>query len=151
MSHLFLGDLYWYWFIAAISFLVIELVVINSGFFLWLALAALLTGCITYFLALGGWFQCFIFAIIAIFLIFFSRKYLRKHLNKPPVDGLNQRSLQYVGRTFTLIKAIENGRGTIKVGDTTWIVSGPNLPLGTKVRVVGADGTILKVVPDEHW
>ena len=42
---------------------------------------------------------------------------------------------------------IVNGRGSVKIGDSIWRVEGPELPKGTRVRVLGADGTLLKVTP----
>jgi inner membrane protein len=39
-----------------------------------------------------------------------------------------------------------NGRGSIKTGDTIWRVEGPELAKGARIKVVGADGTLLKVV-----
>ena len=33
----------------------------------------------------------------------------------------------------------------MKVADTMWGVAGPDLPSGTKVRVVGVEGTVLRV------
>ena len=40
---------------------------------------------------------------------------------------------------------IVGGRGQIKVDDTNWRVTGPDLPSGAKVRVAGADGAVLAV------
>ena len=45
----------------------------------------------------------------------------------------------------TLDQAIENGVGYVRLDDSRWKVSGPDLPKGTKVRVTGADGTVLEV------
>ncbi|MBK5198868.1 MAG: hypothetical protein JJE37_11400, partial [Methyloceanibacter sp.] len=49
-------------------------------------------------------------------------------------------------QTFDLIDPIVNGRGSVKIGDSIWRVEGPELPMGARIRVVGADGTVLKVV-----
>ena len=48
---------------------------------------------------------------------------------------------------MTLIDPIVNGRGSVKIGDSIWRVTGPELPWGAQVTVIGADGTLLKVVP----
>ena len=34
---------------------------------------------------------------------------------------------------------------SVKIGDSIWRVEGPELPKGTRVRVLGVDGTLLKV------
>lgn len=43
--------------------------------------------------------------------------------------------------------AIVDGRGRLKVDDTIWLVAGPDLPVGTHVRIIGADNTVLRVEP----
>ena len=58
---------------------------------------------------------------------------------------LNRRADQYVGRTFTLTEPIENGYGTVRVGDSRWRVSGPAHPAGGTVRVVAVDGATFVV------
>src|SRR5437868_10703999 len=63
---------------------------------------------------------------------------------------LNLRNNQYIGRVFELSEPIVNGRGKIKSGDTFWTVSGLDLPVGSKVKVIGADGIILKVERSEE-
>ncbi|MEQ8822791.1 MAG: NfeD family protein [Filomicrobium sp.] len=59
---------------------------------------------------------------------------------------LNRRGQQGIGRVVPLVSAIEDGRGKVKLGDSEWIVEGPEgLAAGSKVRIIGSGGTILKV------
>jgi len=58
---------------------------------------------------------------------------------------LNRRGAQMVGKMATLAEPIKDGRGRIKLGDTLWRVSGPDLPAGTQVRVTGAADTDLEL------
>jgi membrane protein implicated in regulation of membrane protease activity len=51
-----------------------------------------------------------------------------------------------VGQTFTLVEPIQDGMGKIQAGDTVWLVHGADAPAGARVRVVGVNGTVLKVV-----
>ncbi|MFY8135984.1 MAG: NfeD family protein, partial [Aquimonas sp.] len=37
------------------------------------------------------------------------------------------------------------GRGRLKIGDAFWRAEGPDLPQGTRVRVVAVDGTAVHV------
>ncbi|MGI9504126.1 MAG: NfeD family protein [Geminicoccaceae bacterium] len=47
------------------------------------------------------------------------------------------------------MQPIVNGRGRIKLGDGTWAVTGPDLPAGHMVEIVGAEGALLKVIPTD--
>ena len=74
-------------------------------------------------------------------------KYLRKYPFESERPLLNERATQLIGQTFDLVDPIVNGRGSVKIGDSIWRVEGPELPKGARIKVVGADGTLLKVVP----
>ena len=41
-----------------------------------------------------------------------------------------------IGKTGVVLDEITGGHGRIKIGDGTWRVTGPDLPPGTKVKVV---------------
>jgi membrane protein implicated in regulation of membrane protease activity len=58
---------------------------------------------------------------------------------------LNRRAAQLVGRIVSVDEAITHGRGRVRIGDTLWIVEGPDTPAGAQVRVVAAEGTVLRV------
>ncbi|MBE9541419.1 MAG: NfeD family protein, partial [Proteobacteria bacterium] len=64
---------------------------------------------------------------------------------------LNKRGAQYIGRVFSLIEPIENGRGKIRVDDSIWTVQGEDCPVDTKVEVTSVDGTlfVVKLVLDK--
>jgi len=79
--------------------------------------------------------------------VLLAAKYLRKHQLESERPLLNERVVQLVGQSFNLVDPIVNGRGSIKTGDTIWRVEGPELPQGARIKVVGADGTLLKVAP----
>ena len=40
---------------------------------------------------------------------------------------------------------IRDGFGRLALGDSVWRIAGPDLAAGQKVRIVGADGAVLKV------
>jgi membrane protein implicated in regulation of membrane protease activity len=58
---------------------------------------------------------------------------------------LNRRVEGLVGRTATLEDPISEGKGRIRLDDTTWIVQGPDLPAGTRVRITTAQAGGLTV------
>ena len=90
-------------------------------------------------------FLFLIFAALAGLSLYLGRQWLNRNRGQSDEPNLNQRGASLVGRTADLIDPIHNGRGKVKIGDTIWIVSGPDLPLGTRVRVVSSDGSDLRV------
>ena len=51
----------------------------------------------------------------------------------------------YVGTEAVLVEAIGPGHGRVRIGDSTWLAAGPDLPAGSRVRIVGARGALLLV------
>lgn len=137
--------IYWHWLIFAALLLIVE-VVTGGAYFLMMAVAAAVVGVALFVVpTLGFAFQLLGFAVLSIVAILVGQKYFKK--NPIPTDQptLNRRGEQYVGRTFTLEAPIVNGVGKLRVDDTTWRIEGPNMAAGVQVRVVGVDGTNLKV------
>ena len=90
--------------------------------------------------------QIVAFAVLSIGLLLAFRKWRRTHpieIGDQPL--LNKRVQQHVGRIYVLEEAIANGRGKVKVGDALWTVEGPELPIGARVKVVGAREQVLVV------
>jgi len=46
-----------------------------------------------------------------------------------------------------VVSAIENGRGSVRVGDSVWLARGEDAAVGARVRVTGSDGACLRVEP----
>ncbi len=59
--------------------------------------------------------------------------------------ALNRRGEQYIGRTATLIEPIVAGRGKISLDDTHWVVEGPDMALGERVKIIETRGPVLVV------
>ena len=136
---------HWSWWILALVMFVIELAM-PGVIFLWLAIAATITGALVWILPDLGWQLSFvIFAVLGVISIVVGRKVWRPGQVESEDPTLNRRAEQYVGQTFTLDTALENGRGRLNVGDGSWLAKGPDLPAGAKVRVTGVDGSVLEV------
>ena len=136
---------YWRWWILGGILLLIE-VMLPSFFFLWLAIAAAITGLVLLAVPELGWqYQLMIFSGLSVVSIALFRRYQRE--NPAPTDqpALNRRGEQYIGRTFTLEQPIVNRVGKLRVDDSTWRISGNDLPAGTQVTVTGVDGVVLEV------
>lgn len=136
--------LYWHWITIGFSLMAIEMLV-PSFFFLWLGAAAILVGAIMFVVPDLWWsYQWTLFAVIGIGSFFISRAVIK---NKPAsaANLLNKRGKMLIGNVVTIETAIVNGKGKAKVGDSVWSVTGPDMPVGVSAKVVGANGTELKV------
>ncbi len=137
---------FWHWLVVAALFSVIE-VAAPAMVCIWLAAAALGTAAITAIAPGIGWeHQALIFAALAVASVAIGRVAFARIRSSSPSAHLNRRAETYIGRTFTLDRPIVDGRGRLKVDDTVWLVEGPDLPAGTRIRVTGADNTLLRVV-----
>jgi hypothetical protein len=137
---------FWHWLIAGVVLIGAEAMVPGT-YLLWPGIAAFLTGMVAYMAPGLGWeIHAGIFAALTVVAAVAGRK-LYSRLKEPASQAplLNKRAAQLVGTIHTLDTPILDGYGRMKLGDTTWKVSGPDLPTGAKVTVVGADGIVLKV------
>ncbi len=136
---------FWHWWILAVICLVVEMV-IPAFFFLWMAVSALITGIIVWLIpAISTNSQILIFSVLSIVAIVAWRIYGKKITIDTDQPLLNRRGSQYVGRTFNLYEAIENGEGKIKVDDTIWKVHGEDCDINSKVKVIASRGTVFDV------
>lgn len=137
--------LFWHWWILAGILMVLEIVA-PGVFLLWLGIAAAVTGLVAYVVPGLAWqWEALIFAVLSILTVWGWRSYQRRNPTETDLPTLNRRGEQYVGRRLSLDQAIVNGRGQVKVDDSTWRVEGADLPAGTAVVVTGVKGTILVV------
>ncbi|PYC23519.1 NfeD family protein [Aquipseudomonas alcaligenes] len=136
---------FWDWLAFGTVLLILE-VFGAGGYLLWIGVAAACVGVLTYLFPELPWaWQFIIFALLSVLTAVLWWQRQRSAAKPSDVPGLNQRGREFVGRTFVLHEAIVGGRGKIKAGDTLWLVSGPDLPAGSEVRVTGQDGVLLKV------
>jgi membrane protein implicated in regulation of membrane protease activity len=136
----------WNWMILAAVLFALEL--LTPGIFLmWFGVAAAATGLIVFRYDISWQWQLIWFCGLSLATVLFAAKYLRKHPLESERPLLNERAVQLIGQSFDLLDPIVNGSGSIKTGDTIWRVEGPELPSGARFKVVGADGTVLKVAP----
>lgn len=143
----------WNWVILAVALFVLETVLPGVNL-LWFGLAAMIIGAVAIAFAdfspeaaaLFTWqWQLVAFALLAIATVFFVRRYASSAAGPSDEPGLNTRALRYVGRVFTVAEPIVDGRGKVRVGDGLWLAEGPDMPAGTRVKVVGVSATVLIV------
>lgn len=138
----------WTWVTIGLLALMAE-IFLPGVYLIWFGLAAITTGLVS--LALWNqsvWIwqvQFLSFALLSLVYVLAARRYMKSDDNSSDQPHLNNREASMIGRTATLIDAIENGYGRIRLEDSVWRVSGADAPAGSRVMIVGANSQILQV------
>ncbi|MEZ2602081.1 NfeD family protein [Kluyvera intermedia] len=120
----------------------------GSGYLLWSGVAAAVTGLLTWVLPIGWEWQGTLFAVLTLLAAWLWWKWLslRSGRQRPAENQLNQRGQQLLGQRFTLDNTLVNGRGHMRVGDSSWpVVAEDDLPSGSKVEVIAVEGIVLRI------
>ena len=133
---------------AAIALLLFAAETLAPGaFMLWLGFAAAAVFVLVLLFDLPLLAQAVAFVVLSFASIQIYRTRFRGRERVSDRPTLNRRTDALVGRVVPLEQAIVSGRGRVQSADAYWDVTGPELPVGTAVRVVGSDGMTLKVEP----
>jgi membrane protein implicated in regulation of membrane protease activity len=151
MSEIFSTLGTWNWLIFGVVLMALELLA-PGVFLMWLGLAALLVGLLS-FAANPSWqMQILLFALFAAVAVPLWRRVARSGKAASRSNPfLNKRADALVGRVFTLEKPIIDGAGTVRIDDTVWRIAGPDTPAGSRVRIVHADGASLTVAAENEF
>ena len=115
-------------------------------FLLWLGLAALLTGAVVGLTGLAWQGAWLVFAGLAVASVLAGRAITRHRSDEPDTaSGLNDRGRQLIGRVFRLETTMTGGEGRIRIDDSSWRITGPELLAGTEIRIVRVEGATLVV------
>ena len=135
---------YWHWLVLGVALVILE-VLSPGAFYLWLAISAGIVGILLMLNPDMAWeYQILAFALFSVVSIAVWRVYLKRHPIETDQPRLNRRGEQYVGRSFNLEQPVVNGQGKIRVDDSTWKIEGPDCETGTRVRITGVAGVVLK-------
>ena len=139
----------WLWLIGGVVLLIAE--VIAPGFFLvFIGAAAMAAGLFTLLFDLPIAFQFVLFTVYAIIAVMIGRKVYANAAVDSTDPLLNDRSARLVGKSVTVIEAVDEHSGRVRVGDSEWSArGGPGRP-GERVRITGVDGNCLLVEPDRQ-
>ena len=141
---------FWHWLVLGLLLMLVELV-LPSTYFLWMGLAAIVVGILSWLLqGLSFDVQTILFAVLSVTSIFLGKRFLKRHPIETDRPTLNVRGAQSIGRIATLRDPIVNGVGRVHLDDTLWRALGTDLPAGTRVRVIAVEGTSLRVEPTEN-
>ena len=145
----FIGLGAWAWIILGVVLIGVELIA-PGVFFLWLGLAAIVTGLLDAALGLSWQTAALVFALLSVGAVVLAavRHAARDASTETDAAPLNQRGQALVGRVFTLEAPIKDGEGRIRVDDSSWRVdrAGPAVGRTPGCACVRVDGTTLSVV-----
>jgi inner membrane protein len=136
----------WGWLSLAAVAAALE-ILIPGAYMIWLAAAALATALTAAAVPLTIDGQLAAFAVWILVALLASRNLRGRKLLAGSNSGLNRHGVRVTGQAAIVTQAIEGGRGRVRLGDIEWIAEGPDAPVGTRLRVEGTDGAILKVAP----
>lgn len=139
---------FWHWLILGAALVGLEAVV-PGVFLLWFGIAGIATGLLLltpllFLLPDIPWQgQLLTFAALSVVSILVGRRVAARGGERNDHPHLNQPGNRLIGRDYTLQAPIADGRGTLSIQDNTWIIAGPDLPAGSRVRVTGvAEGEL---------
>jgi membrane protein implicated in regulation of membrane protease activity len=138
-------DAAWLWLIGGVLLLILE--VLAPGFFLmFLGVAAIATGIFTILFGLGTVPQLALFALYALLAVLGGRRFYAHRA--PSTDPLlNDRAGRLVGKVVTVVTAVDEHTGRVRVGDGDWSARGGPAAVGERVKITGVDGNCLTVEP----
>ena len=144
MIEYFLANMWQVWAIVAVICLILEL---SSGdFFIICFSIGAVFAVIGAALGLSVYWQLFIFAVFSLLSVIFVRPVALRWLHKnEPNRSSNADALQ--GRTGRVTEAIKaDGNGYVQIDGDQWkAVSATDIAVGTSVRVIGRESTIITV------
>jgi len=120
----------------------------GNGYLLWSGVAAVITGLLVWLLPLGWEWQGALFAVLTLVAAWLWWRWLNRQVRsqKPADAALNQRGQQLVGKRYTLDDTLINGRGHVRIGDSSWpVIADEDLIAGTRVEVIAVEGITLRV------
>jgi membrane protein implicated in regulation of membrane protease activity len=134
----------WLWLIGGVLLLILE--VIAPGFFLvFIGAAAIATGLFTVLFGLGTAAELALFALYAVIAVMVGRKFYANRTDDSTDPLLNDRVGRLVGKSVTVVAAVDEHGGRVRVGDSEWSARGGPAQIGERVRITGVDGNCLKV------
>jgi membrane protein implicated in regulation of membrane protease activity len=134
----------WLWMIGGVVLLIAE--IIAPGFFLvFVGAAAMATGAFALLFGLGTAAQLALFALYALLAVMVGRRVYANAATNGGDPLLNDRSARLVGKVVTVVAAVDEHNGRVRVGDGEWSARGGPAAPGERVRITGVDGNCLNV------
>jgi membrane protein implicated in regulation of membrane protease activity len=139
-------DAHWVWLTLGLVLAALEMLV-PGVYLIWLALAAIATGLLTFAFDISLPMQVVDFVFLSLIAAYSAKRLLRDRPIESSDPLMNRRGERLVGETALVVAAIEHGTGRVRLGDSEWNVRGLDVAAGERVRIIGSDGATLLVEP----
>jgi membrane protein implicated in regulation of membrane protease activity len=145
---LYAAQPFWIWAGVAAAILAVEIVT-GSGWLLWAAASAALTGAIVALVGMTIPTTLLVFALLTIASTLLARRYLPRSVAAAGGD-INDNVGRLIGHRGSAVGAFAGRTGRVFIDGKEWaaeLADGEALEAGAKVEVVGVSGACLQVRP----
>lgn len=139
----------WLWMIGGVILLATEILV-PGVFLVWIGIAAVVTGLFAMLFGIGVPGQLGLFALYSVIAVLVGRRFYAVQGTDSVNPLLNDRAASLVGRRVTVVTAVDEDSGRVRVGDSEWSARGGPADPGDRVRITGVEGNCLIVEPDRR-
>ena len=134
----------WIWAIGGLLLLIAEIVA--PGFFLvFLGVAAIATGLFTLLFDLSMAPQLVLFVVYTGLALAIGKRWYAEPGHTDQSVKLNDPGRRMVGKTVTVVAAVDEHGGRVRVGDGEWTARGGPAAIGDRVRIIAVEGNCLVV------
>lgn len=134
------------WFTVGIILIILEML-LPGMFLMWFGVSALFVGLITLIISMSMNAELILFAIISVLSVITVIVIMRKispNTQSTVTHNLNQaRGSELIGMTFTLDSKVINHEGKLNIGDTVWLIKGPDAEAGTHIEITHVENNTL--------
>ncbi len=136
----------WIWAIGGVLLLIAE--IIAPGFFLvFVGAAAIATGLFTLLFDLGTAPQLGLFAIYSVLAVMIGKRWYGEPDTTDENLRLNDPARRQIGKTVTVVEAVDEHGGRVRLGDGEWNARGGPVAAGERAKVTAVEGNCLIVEP----
>lgn len=139
----------WLWMIGGVLLLAAE-IMLPGVFLVWIGIAAIVTGVFALLLGIGLAGQLGLFALYAVLAVMIGRRFYGVKDVDADDAMLNEPAARLLGRRVTVVQAVDEDSGRVRVGDSEWTARGGPAEPGDRVRITGVDGNCLIVEVDRR-
>ena len=134
----------WLWMIGGVLLLTAE-IMLPGVFLVWIGIAAIVTGLFALLFGIGVAGQLGLFALYSIVAVMAGRRFYAVKGTDSVDHLLNEPGARLVGRRVTVVQAVDEDSGRVRVGDSEWSARGGPAQPGERVRITGVEGNCLIV------